>query len=299
MNLKNKNILITGVHGFIGSNLNKILKKENKVIGLGNKKNKNKLNYKDKVTYENLDKLEFDPDIIFNCVGSGTIKEAEKDTTRSKQNDLLTTKAVLNFANSLRKKIILVFFSSAAVYGNNFTKLKPISNYGKNKLKSEIYLKKHKNKNINLIIIRYFSIYGNGLRKQLIWDTCNKVIKNKFDFYGTGKERRSWLHIDDAIDIALLAINKSKITNAKCLTLDGHADNILKNYEIINKIISLFKFNKFSKFNQFNDKFNPRDQISKCNKLKNWKWKSKTDLDYGLKKYIKWFKKQNNYLNLR
>ena len=128
-------------------------------------------------------------------------------------------------------------------------------------------------KNINLIVIRYFSIYGNGLKKQLVWDTCNKIIKNNFDFYGNGKEKRSWLHINDAIDIALLAIKKSQTTKSTSLTLDGHANNVNTNREIISKVISLFKFDRIPTFNHLRDKFTPINQISKCHKLKNWRWK--------------------------
>ena len=71
----------------------------------------------------------------------------------------------------------IIFLSSQAVYGkinskkiseNNLTK--PISAYGKTKLLAEKELKKI---NYNyIIILRLFSIYGIGLRKQIIWDAC-------------------------------------------------------------------------------------------------------------------------------
>ena len=52
MVLKNKNILITGSYGFIGSNLKKKLNKNNKIINIGHKKSKQ--DKKNSLTIENL-----------------------------------------------------------------------------------------------------------------------------------------------------------------------------------------------------------------------------------------------------
>lgn len=45
-----------------------------------------------------------------------------------------------------------------------------------------------------------FSVYGEGLRKQLLWDLCNKLQASDEDIIlgGTGKEIRDWLHVSDA-----------------------------------------------------------------------------------------------------
>ena len=56
----------------------------------------------------------------------------------------------------------------------------------------------------NCVIIRYFSIYGPGLRKQLLWDISNRVngTADQIELSGTGKETRDLIHIDDAVDLA-------------------------------------------------------------------------------------------------
>ena len=50
-------------------------------------------------------------------------------------------------------------------------------------------------------IIRLFSVYGNGLKKQLLWDACNKIInaKTEVEFWGTGEETRDFIHVDDVL----------------------------------------------------------------------------------------------------
>ena len=88
--------------------------------------------------------------------------------------------------------------SSYSIYGNSYSsaiqenyKLKPLSSYAITKKESEnILLRYSKLYSLNVTILRLASIYGNGLRKQLIFDTCQKICKNRNIFYGTGNEIR-------------------------------------------------------------------------------------------------------------
>src|SRR6185369_3999693 len=51
---------------------------------------------------------------------------------------------------------------------------------------------------IPISIVRPFSIFGKGLRKQLLWDICNKFKKDDpVMLFGTGDETRDFIHIDD------------------------------------------------------------------------------------------------------
>jgi UDP-glucose 4-epimerase len=53
--------------------------------------------------------------------------------------------------------------------------------------------------------LRLFSVYGPGLRKQLVWELCNRLANGERELRlgGSGTETRDWLHISDAA--ALLA----------------------------------------------------------------------------------------------
>ena len=105
--------------------------------------------------------------------------------------------------------------SSQAVYGKVSTnkisekkKTLPISDYGKTKLLAEKELLKLKNNSI--FILRIFSIYGIGLKKQIIWDACKKFKKNKLIFRGDGKEKRDYLNINDFTKLSEKIINSKK-----------------------------------------------------------------------------------------
>jgi UDP-glucose 4-epimerase len=49
-------------------------------------------------------------------------------------------------------------------------------------------------------VLRMFSVYGEGLRKQLLWDCSVKLTSGapSIELGGTGDELRDWIHVDDA-----------------------------------------------------------------------------------------------------
>ena len=284
--IKNKKILLTGAYGFLGSNLYESLKEKNKIYRIGRyKKNK-------KVSLHNLKKTNFFFDIVIHCAGASSVSKSVTNPKEDYKRTVESTKILLNYIKSHKKKIKLIFISSAAVFGNSIKKnlLKPISPYGKNKLKSEkILIKNSKKLGFDLTIIRFFSLYGEGLKKQLLWDTINKLNKKNFEFYGYGNEKRSWMHIKDAIKVIHLSIQKYqygiKIINApgkQILTNKNVVELIYKNYNIKNKPF----------FNGITRKGDPAEQVLSNKDLKNLNFVQSINFQKGLNKYIKWFKKK-------
>ena len=86
--------------------------------------------------------------------------------------------------------------------------------------------------------MRFFSIYGPGLKKQLIWDAINKFKKKDFTFYGTGDEIRSWMFVDDAIKLIIYSYKKLSTKNQIFNLSSG--ENI-KVKAILNKLLNILK----------------------------------------------------------
>ena len=168
--------------------------------------------------------------------------------------------------------------------------MRPISPYGRNKLKSEILLKTFAKKNkLELNIIRFFSLYGDGLKKQLFWDVLYKLKKNIFVFNGTGLETRSWMHVNDAVKIInLILLKSSKSTSI----INAPGNDIFTNKEVINKIYKYLHVKEKPIFNNIGRKGDPKILVCDNKDLKNLKWKQSVSISEGLKKYIKWFKKK-------
>ena len=292
-------ILITGVFGFVGNNIFFHLKKKFDVLGIGRKKNfklkiHNRLINK-KVTKTNLVNLNFLPDIILHCAGSSSVIRSYENKKLDFTKNVETTKEIVKFIQYCKIKPRIVFFSSAAVYGNNCNKnrkkTKPISPYGKNKLLSEkILIEKSKKFKFKINILRFYSIYGCGLKKQLIWDACKKMNNQKNTYFGTGNEIRSWINIKDVNRLIQLLIKKRSISNQ---TLDISGNDVVKNKFLVKKLFKLLNTNKVPYFNKKNKKGDPTDQIFNNSILKNLGWKPKINLSNGLKEYVQWYKKNS------
>tara|TARA_E500000331_G_C17212028_1_gene694179 strand:+ start:369 stop:1223 length:855 start_codon:yes stop_codon:yes gene_type:complete len=280
--IKNKKILIIGGYGFIGSHLYKKLKSDNKIRRFGrNNDNKQKINVK------NLKKLKYKFNQIIFCAGSSTVSFGYRNKKNDFNRSVSSVKETLKYIDLFHKKPTFIFISSAAVYGDNIKEklLKPISNYGKNKLKAEKVIKVFCRKNkIKSVILRFFSLYGPNLKKQIIWDAMQKFSKKKFSFGGTGNEVRSWMFIDDAIKLIILSNN---IISYKTQCLDLSSGENIKIKDLLKKILKLMNINKKIMFDNIVRSGNP-NYLAKTNKLsKKIGLKKIITLDEGLKKYVK------------
>jgi len=114
----------------------------------------------------------------------------------------------------------LFMFSSAAVYGNptafpitERTPVKPISPYGAHKATTETLLFHYSGVfGLRVTIFRLCSVYGSGLRKQIIWDVSQRALQaikdgqNNILLFGTGKESRDFIHAKDVCRAVLLVM---------------------------------------------------------------------------------------------
>ena len=117
----------------------------------------------------------------------------------------------------------LVFFSSAAVYGNptelpvgESAPVLPISPYGIHKASSEFLLRHYTRVfGLHTSILRVFSAFGPGLQKQLFWDLGERVRQavalgqKIITMQGTGQESRDFIHARDVAKAALVVGSRS------------------------------------------------------------------------------------------
>jgi UDP-glucose 4-epimerase len=297
-NSSSANILITGCYGFIGRNLSLFLKKKKiNVYGIGNiKKEFVHKNFgcikiiNGRIKKKKIIKFKIKFDFIIHCAGSGRIGFSQKNDFNK---NIKPTTAILKYVQSFSPNTKIIIMSSAAVYGNNKkkftekTKIKPISVYGRNKYlaekKSFIYSKKF---GLNILIIRLTSIYGEGMNKQLIFESCNKVKKNYNQFFGTGNEVRDWLHINDLSNLIYKIIKKNfhGFSIYNCGSGRGY-----KVKDVINFIIKKNKKKITPIFSGKGLKQNPLSNVTSIQKLKYFNWKPKKNFWTGISDYIKYY----------
>ena len=219
--------LITGARGFVGRHLARSLHQQGfKVCGMGHgawtefERTAWGVDYwlNGDVTKRNLDIVQADngkPDVVFHLAGGSAVGPSlaapEEDFRRS----VLSAAELLEWARLSAPCVRLVLASSAAVYGAGHTHaiaeadaLAPYSPYGAHKrIAEELFESYGKNFGLNVAVVRLFSVYGPELRKQLLWDSCGRLMADASHLLlgGTGNEARDWFHVSDAAALLQLA----------------------------------------------------------------------------------------------
>jgi len=299
-----KKILITGSHGFIAKNIAKKLKKKNfNVYGIGRgkweKKNYKKWGYLDQIngnlTKKNLSKYNFKFDFIIHCAGSGLVGLSRKQDFI---NNVKSTISLINFIKKNQNKTKIIFMSSYSIYGNDFKDpisekfvTKPVSIYAINKKKAEnLLLNFSKKYRSDLMILRIASLYGDGLKKQLIHDACSKISKGLNSFYGTGREKRDFIHISDLVNVVLYFCMKG-FSNTNIINCGSGTGRQIK--DVLKLISSSFNMRNKIVFNRKKLNSNPITLILNINQLKRIGVKPYKNFRIGVKQYVKWFKRNN------
>ena len=220
-----KKILIIGSEGFIGSHLVSYYTKLGHVVCKVDILAKTENGYiqvdKDNPDFHQV-LSNFRADYCLNCSGAASVPYSFEQPLNDFKLNVYNVVKLLDAIRVYSPDCKFVNFSSAAVYGNpktipiseDFTK-SPISPYGFHKSMVENIMEEY-NKYFSLrtCTLRLFSAYGNGLRKQIMFDLYNKFISNtEVKLFGTGKETRDYIHIDDICNVVELILNNSNFEN--------------------------------------------------------------------------------------
>ncbi len=219
--------LVSGCAGFIGSHLSEyLLSLNHEVVGIDSfsdfypkeykKKNLINLLKKDSFTFIGKDMLTLKLEKIFENV-DGIFHLAAQPGVRTswgknfdiyiKDNIILTQRILETLRNFKEKR--LIFASSSSVYGDSpFLPFKedgplaPVSPYGVTKLACEnlchLY---HKNFSIDLVILRYFTVYGPRQRPDMAFHRFfYSILKGEeVKIFGDGSQTRDFTYVEDVV----------------------------------------------------------------------------------------------------
>jgi UDP-glucose 4-epimerase len=238
-------VLITGVTGFIGRYIARIFAESGwSVVGLGTRPAENAptqslFQYQQLVLpSDNLADLvqQLQPQVCIHCVGRASVALSVSDPAADFS---ASTSVTFNLLNTLRlyaPECRLIFLSSAAVYGNpeilpirETQSLHPISPYGFHKLICEqLCTEFFKVYSLPTAIVRVFSAYGPGLRRQVIWDICHKALTHPIlSLQGTGNESRDFIHGRDVAK-ALYTLAEQAPCEAEIYNLASGTETTIK-----------------------------------------------------------------------
>lgn len=237
------NYWITGADGFIGRHLGHLLVGQGAhVSGLGFQDGglTGGVSYADwavggidRDLLEGLAKRQPQPDAIFHLAGGSSVGGSLADPFGDFRNTVVSIATVLEWMRVAAPRARLVQISSAAVYGSGHdgaitedAATRPYSPYGAHKLVAEMLCRSAaKNFGTDFVVVRPFSIFGAGLRKQLLWDICTRLAAGpaSLDMGGTGEELRDWLHVSDLAAILARVAERDVAAGSTLNAGTGHA----------------------------------------------------------------------------
>ena len=311
--------LVTGSSGFIGYNLcNYIVKRGHNVFGLDLDEKYNNLK---KWRNEKLNKIgvkTFCVDIsdkyqlddfknknnasfksIFHLAGLAGVRRSLEIPEKYYDANLRGTLNILNLASHINVDS-LVFSSTSSVYGGNKNSsketdnLNPISPYANSKLLAEKICKLYSiSNNLNVSILRYFTVYGEAGRPDM---SILRFIDNIFNgnpitIYGDGNQERDFTYIEDVCDATfkssrLVDFNILNIGNSKPVKLNDIVNIIEKKLNKKAKIINEPKNNL--------DVFKTHADNSRAMNL--LKWVPVFSIEKGIESTVDWYINNHNLI---
>jgi UDP-glucose 4-epimerase len=303
------NVLVTGAYGFLGRNTSKIFKRGgHTVVGIGHGKWQEE-EYKkwgvdrwveSTITFEALINIESTFDVIVHCGGSGSVGYSNSNPYEDFQKNVQSTLAVLEFIRLKCPSCKFIYPSSVAVQGNQPDEpIKetivsiPASPYGSHKkIAEDLCLSYHLNYNLTVGIVRCFSIYGAGLQKQLLYEACKKMTfagNTEVVFWGTGKETRDWVYVDDAAK--LMYTFAQRLDGMDIINCGSGARTGIR--EVLELLLKKMQLPVKISFNGESRKGDPKHFWADISRAKNYGWQPETSLDDGLGLYVSYFKSLN------
>lgn len=302
-----KTVLITGAHGFIGRYCAREFSNQGyRVMGIGHGNWDNAAAdtgmdffLESDITFEQLASLPWHPDIIVHAAGSGTVSFSLSHPMQDFERSVATTAAVLEYARLADHNPIIVLISSAAVYGSTDknkiaedTPSSPKSPYGVHKRMAEQLCREYSEHfGVKSSVIRFFSVYGPGLRKQLFWDACRwmSLLENRLslEFYGTGNETRDWLHARDAA----LLIRLVGEHNRAGLVVNGGTGKAVAVHDVLKWLADEVEWRGSISFNRIVRSGDPEHLCADCVRAGYLGWKPSVSLSDGLAEYVTWFRR--------
>lgn len=299
--------LVTGAHGFIGRHVARHLAQLGwHVTGLGHGEweSDERLAWgvsrwqAADVSLENLVAAAGAPRLIVHCAGGASVGLSVERPHDDFHRTVSTTAAVLEFARTHAPEAAVVLPSSTAVYGNasalptpESAPLAPVSPYGVHKQMAEqlcrIYSRQY---GLRTAVVRFFSVYGPYLRKQLLWDACQRLSRKEPPrFFGEGDETRDWLHVDDG---ARLLETAARNASSEAPVVNGGTGEPVRVREILAELFRLLGRLGEPVFTGVGRPGEPKHYLADIAAARSWGWAPRIGWRNGLHQYVSWYRRQ-------
>ena len=213
--------------------------------------------------------IDLSPDVIVHCAGTSLVGPSMTDPSEYYENNISKTITMLNMIKNLDKKPLIMFSSSASVYGEpeilpitESATIKPISPYGNTKAMTEVILKDYASAyGIDSVVFRYFNAAGampdtydlgqephatHLVARVLEASLANRAVTINGSFYDTpdGTCVRDYVHVWDIARAHVLAANnvlsETVDRTANCQIFNLGTNKGISNLEVVKEVAGKF-----------------------------------------------------------
>ncbi len=295
------NVLVTGGAGYVGTELVVKLAKNPQVTSIVVYDNLSRENYnlfinsaqhisQDKIKFEFGDLLDTRKikkvlsgiDVVYHLAARVSTPFANVDSHLFEQVNHWGTAELVYAVEEIKTVKKFIYVSSCSVYGSGKELIdensiaNPKTIYGISKMRGEEHVTRLGSK-MNAVIIRLGNVYGysSSMRFDAV---INKFMfeshyKNRISIHGNGRQSRSFIHVDKAVDTLEALLSKEVPSDVYNLT-----ERNLEIYDLIDEVKDLYPSLEFIFINQHlelrEQKINPETRLLKYIPLKQTDFKA-------------------------
>jgi UDP-glucose 4-epimerase len=319
-----KNVLITGGLGFIGSSIAR------RLVSLGCKEitlidslipeyggnlfnikgieDKVKVNISDVRDSSSMNYLVQGKDIIFNLAGTLSHIDSMKDPFTDLEINCRAQLSILESCRKYNPKVKIIFAGTRSQYGrpkylpvDENHPMEPVDVNGINNIAGEQYHILYNNTyNICACSLRLTNCYGPRHQMKhprqgvLNWFIRQIIDGEKIRLFGTGEQIRDCNYVDDVVE-AFLMVGASEKVWGEVFNLGGTPVSLKEFVELAIKIYGKGSY-EIVPFPKERKIIEPGDYIADWSKIKRVVgWEPKVSLEEGIRKTIEFYKKYKKY----
>ena len=307
-----RRILVTGVAGFVGSNLaDRLVREGYPVVGIDNLGQGFIEQVPKEVDFHEIDirskdiaPLFKDIDVVFHLAAKTNVSECQEQPYLTADMNIMGTLNVFDACRAAGVKR-LIYVESSAVYEGSKKIPTPESDfapqtfYGISKGVDHMFAKGYQEFfGMKMIGLRYFNVYGprQDYRRAMPPLMSRFIIKllmgeKKLPVFGDGTDRRDYVHVDDVNDLHLILLESDKAIGEELKVYNvgsGTNNSILEIKEIIEEILGTKGETQFVP----NIPGAAKETLADISAAKALGWQPKASLKEGLKGMVDYIKSE-------
>lgn len=236
-------------------------------------------------------------DVIFHLAGISGFPACSANPASAQ---LINVEATKQLVDSLSKHQLIIYASTTSFYGksgepcNEQTPVDPVSHYGGTKYRAETIIAQRE----NFISLRFATVFGFSPKMRMdlmVNDFTYKALKEGVVVLFDGYAKRTFIHIDDAVDCYIFAMENSEKFKGNIFNAGGNHLNFSK-LEIAQAIQKHIEFKIID--SDVKDK-DVRHFIVSFDKIFENGFIPKKSLDDGITEMLRIFKFYDYYLHYK